>query len=113
MLQADAENREIDRLVQRAEKRGAELREEGNLQAKMIVAWQREAACAARLARALSHPRGSAEWKKWKRASRDLIKAGDERTALIGVMTEAQIEEHIASITELEEIKARARLDEV
>ena len=53
--EAGAENREVDRIVRRAEKRAAQLRKEGNLQTKMLLAWQREAACATRLARVLKH----------------------------------------------------------
>ena len=111
----DEDEREIERIYQRAVKRGAELRKEGNVPLGAWRAYQRQAACTARVLRigAKLQAAESNNTDELIEASNALVLAGEEESAYFHAMTNKEREDHFAAIMQYQDQKKKSGLSSV
>ena len=103
MSDDEEEERELERMYQRAAKRGAELRKQGNVSLGAWQAYQRMAACSARVQRigaAASHDAGSKKTDELLEAANALLSAGEEHSAYLHAMTNRERDEYFAALAQ-------------
>ncbi len=115
MTADDEDERELERIWQRAVKRGAELRKEGNVSVGAWRAYQRVAACGARVHRigAKASEGGLKNTEELIEASNALVKASEEQSAYFHAMTDKEREEHFAAIKQYLDQKKKSGLSSV
>jgi len=112
----DDEEREIERMYQRAAKRGAELRKQGNVALGAWQAYQRMAACSARVQRigaAASREAGLKKTDELLEATNALISAGEEHSAYLHAMNIEERDEYFAALAQNVEKMKKSGLSSV
>ena len=111
----DEDERELERMWRRAVKKGAALRKEGNVPLGAWRAYQRVAACGARVHRigAKASESGLKNTNELIEASNALVKASEEQSAYFHAMTDKEREEHFAAIKHYLDQKEKSGLSSV
>ncbi len=111
----DKDERELERMWQRAVKKGAKLRKEGNVPLGAWRAYQRQAACCARVLRigAKLQEGESSNTDELIEASNALVRAGEEESAYFHAMTNKEREDHFAAIKQYQDQKKKSGLPSV
>ncbi len=115
MTADDEDEREFERMWRRAQKRGAELREEGNVTVGAWRAYQRVAACSARVQRigAKASEGGLKNTDELLEATHALLKASEEQSGYFHAMTNKEREEYFAAIQQYLDQKKKSGLSSV
>ncbi len=109
MTEQDDE-RAVDRIVKRAQKKGAKLRGKSDLLERSRIAHQRVAACGHRVKRLVPMlEQGKATAHELDPAVRDMGKASDEELAVLYAMNDDEEEQYVEASRQFEKLRSIAK----
>ena len=106
------DEREIDRIMKRAQKKAAKLRGKSDLLERSRIAHQRVAACGQRVNRLvpiLVQGKGKATAHELDKAVRDMCKASDEELAVLCAMNDDEEEQYVEACHQFEKLRSIAK----